>query len=47
MQPLLLELARAPEHPSAQDIEMLQRRIEKRGAVLKLRLAGEQIRQSL
>ncbi|HEV2718648.1 MAG TPA: hypothetical protein VG323_01415 [Thermoanaerobaculia bacterium] len=47
MQPLLLELARAPEHPSAQDIEMLQRRIEKRGAVLKLHVAGEQIRQSL
>ncbi len=45
MQPLLLELARAPENPSAQDIEMLQKRIEKRGSVLKLRVAGEQIRQ--
>lgn len=45
MQPLLLELARAPENPSAQDIEILQKRIEKRGAVLELRVAGEQIRQ--
>ena len=45
MQPLLLELARAPENPSARDIEMLQKRIEKRGSVLKLRVAGEQIRQ--
>ena len=45
MQPLLLELARAPENPSAQDIAMLQKRIEKRGSVLKLRVAGEQIRQ--
>src|SRR6266550_4265529 len=45
MQPLLLELARAPENPSAQDIEMLQKRIEKRGSVLRLRVAGEQIRQ--
>ena len=45
MQPLLLELARAPENPSAHDIEMLQKRIEKRGSVLKLRVAGEQIRQ--
>ena len=45
MQPLLLELARAPENPSAQDIAILQKRIEKRGALLELRLAGEQIRQ--
>jgi len=45
MQPLLLELARAPENPSAHDIETLQKRIEKRGSVLKLRVAGEQIRQ--
>jgi hypothetical protein len=45
MQPLLLELARAPENPSAQDIAMLQKRIEKRGSVLKLHVAGEQIRQ--
>ena len=45
MQPLLLELARAPENPSAQDIAMLQKRIEKRGSVLKLRVAAEQIRQ--
>jgi hypothetical protein len=47
MQPLLLELARAPEQPSAEDIDMLQRRIDKQGAVTKLRLAGEQIRRSL
>ena len=45
MQPLLLELARAPENPSARDIEILQKRIEKRGALLDLRLAGEQVRQ--
>ena len=45
MQPLLLELARAPEKPTARDIETLQKRIEKRGAVVKLRLAEEQIRQ--
>jgi hypothetical protein len=45
MQPLLLELARAPENPSARDIEILQKRIEKRGALLELRLAGEQVRQ--
>jgi hypothetical protein len=45
MQPLLLELARAPENPTAEDIHMLQKRIEKRGALLELRVAGEQIRQ--
>jgi hypothetical protein len=45
MQPLLLELARAPENPTADDIRMLQKRIEKRGALLELRVAGEQIRQ--
>jgi len=47
MQPLLTELARAPEHPTTEDIDTLQKRIDKRGAVLKLRLAGEQIRRSL
>jgi hypothetical protein len=45
MQPLLLELARAPKNPTAHDIEILQKRIEKRRALLDLRLAGEQIRQ--
>ena len=45
MQPLLLELARAPENPTAEDIRMLQKRIEKRGALLELRVAGEEIRQ--
>jgi hypothetical protein len=45
MQPLLLELARTPENPTADDIRMLQKRIEKRGALLELRVAGEQIRQ--
>ncbi|HKS22880.1 MAG TPA: hypothetical protein VJZ76_08800 [Thermoanaerobaculia bacterium] len=45
LQPLLLELARAPEKPSARDLQMLQKRIEKRGALLELRVAGEQIRQ--
>lgn len=45
LEPLLLELARAPENPSADDIAMLQKRIEKRKALLELRLAGEQIRQ--
>lgn len=45
MQPLLLELARAPENPTADDIRTLQKRIEKRGALLELRVAGEQIRQ--
>jgi len=45
MQPLLLELARAPENPSAEDIRTLQKRIEKRGALLELRVAGEEIRQ--
>jgi len=45
LQPLLLELARAPEKPSARDLQMMQKRIEKRGALLELRVAGEQIRQ--
>ena len=45
LQPLLLELARAPEKPSAHDLQMMQKRIEKRGALLELRVAGEQIRQ--
>lgn len=45
MQPLLLELARAPENPTADDIRTLQKRIEKRGAILELRVAGEEIRQ--
>ena len=45
MQPLLLELARAPENPTPDDIRTLQKRIEKRGALLELRVAGEQIRQ--
>lgn len=45
MQPLLLELARAPENPSADDIRTLQKRIEKRGTILELRVAGEEIRQ--
>jgi hypothetical protein len=44
-QPLLLELAHVPENPSPQDLELLRRRIEKRGAVVKLRLAEEQLRQ--
>lgn len=45
LQPLLLELARAPEKPSARDLQTLQKRIEKRGALLELRVAAEQIRQ--
>jgi hypothetical protein len=45
LQPILLELARAPEKPSPEDIQTLQKRIEKRGAVLKLRMAGERVRQ--
>ncbi|HEY6137022.1 MAG TPA: hypothetical protein VI670_04595 [Thermoanaerobaculia bacterium] len=45
LQPLLLELARAPEKPSARDLQMMQKRIEKRGALFELRVAGEQIRQ--
>lgn len=45
LQPLLLELARAPEKPSARDLQLMQKRIEKRGALFELRVAGEQIRQ--
>jgi hypothetical protein len=44
LQPMLLELARAPEQPSAEDVAALQKRIDRRGALLKLRVARESLR---
>ena len=45
MEPLLMELARAPAEPTARDIESLQRRIEKKGLLFKLRVAGDETRR--
>jgi hypothetical protein len=45
MEPLLMELARAPAEPTARDLESLQRRIEKKGLLFKLRVAGDETRR--
>lgn len=45
IEPLLVELARAPEQPTERDLAMLQKRIEKRDLVFKLRIASEQTRK--
>ena len=42
LEPILLELARSPAQPAAHDLRSLQRRIESKGLVFKLRvLSGE------
>lgn len=42
LEPILLELARSPAQPAADDLRSLQRRIESKGLVFKLRvLSGE------
>jgi len=45
LEPILLEIARTPSNPSEREMQSLRRRIEAKGLLFKLRVAGEDVKR--